>query len=75
MVEEKRDTVVVENDRNRSPVGWIIGVIVLVILVIWFFSTGGFGLFGGSTTTPQGGGDTTNIETPDTINVQPPAGQ
>lgn len=74
MAEEKRDTVVVEGDRSRSPLGWILAVVVLV-LVILFFMSGGFGLFGGGTTTPEGGGDTTNIEAPDNVNVQPPAGQ
>ncbi len=55
MVEERRDTVVVDNDRRSSPVGWIVAL-VLVVLVILFLMNGGFGLFGG--------GNTTNVETP-----------
>lgn len=65
MVEEKRDTVVVENDRNRSPLGWIIGLAIVVILIILFFSYGGFGLFTGGN-----GGSTTN----NSVNVQPSSG-
>jgi hypothetical protein len=72
MVEERRD-VVVEKDTNQSPLGWIIGLVVLIVLLLLFFMSGGFGLFSGTAT--QGGGDTTNVEAPDTVNVQPPAGQ
>ena len=67
MVEEKRDTVVVDNDRRSNPIGWIVAL-VIVVLVILFFMNGGFGLFGG-------GGDTTNVEAPTTTNVQPSTGQ
>jgi hypothetical protein len=63
MVEEKRETVVVEGDRDRSSVGWIIGVVVIIILLALFFMSGGFGLFGGSTTNTN------------STNVQPTTGQ
>ncbi len=67
MVEERRD-VVVERDSNSNPLGWIIGIIVLIVLLALFFMYGGFGLFSGAAPA----GDTTNIEAPETINVQPP---
>lgn len=70
MVDDRRDTVVVEKER-RSPLGWIIGLIVLLILLALFFSYGGFGMFGGDATTP----DSINVQTPDTVNVQPGTGQ
>lgn len=69
---DTRDTVVVEKDRS-SPVGWIVGLVVVIILLAIFFMSGGFGLFGGATT-PQGG-DTINVDTPEAINVQPGTGQ
>lgn len=70
--EEKRDTVIIEKDRGRSPVGWIVAVIVILLLVIAFFYYGGFGLFGGGTTNEGG---SVNVNTPDTVNVQPTTGQ
>jgi len=69
MIEDERNTVVVEKERS-NPLGWIIGAIVILILLAIFFSYGGFGLFNGGTST-QGGGDTVNVDTPDTVNVQP----
>lgn len=68
MVDEKRDTVVVRDDRTSNPIGWIIGVVVLVILALLFFSNGGFGLFGGGNTST---GDSVNVQTPDTVKVEP----
>lgn len=62
MVEERQDTVVVERDR-RSPVGWIIGLLAVLILLALFFSSNGFGLFG-SNAAPAG-----------PVNVQPSGGQ
>lgn len=61
-----RDIVVVNGERNSS-VGWIIGLIVLAILIILFFYFGGFELFTGANT----GTETINVETPETIQVQP----
>jgi len=74
MVEDNRDTVVVEKDRRSSPVGWIVGLVVVIILLAIFFMSGGFGLFNSETTAPQGG-DTINVDTPDSVNVQPGTGQ
>ena len=68
MVEDKRETVVVEGDRSRSSVGWIVALIVLLVLAFLFFMNGGFGLFGGSNSQ---GGDTINVDTPDSVNVTP----
>lgn len=66
MDEEKRETVVVDNGRSSNPLGWIIVIVVLVVLIALFLMNGGFGLFGGGTT---------NVEAPETINVQPSTGQ
>lgn len=71
---DTRDTVVVEKDRSGSPVGWIVGLVIVIILLAIFFMSGGFGLFGGGTATPQGG-NTLNVDTPDAVNVQPSTGQ
>lgn len=58
--DEGRDTVVVTEGRNSSPVGWIIGLILLLIILFLLFANP----FGG------GGGDTgTDVE------VQPPTNQ
>lgn len=67
MIEDEQKTVVVEKDRS-NPLGWIIGAIVILILLAIFFSYGGFGLFNGAA---QDGGDTVNVDTPNTVNVQP----
>ena len=60
MVDNGRDTVVVEKERSSSPIGWIVGIIVVLFLLAIFFSSGGFGLF--------------NVGTPSNVNIQP-AGQ
>lgn len=77
MIDDRRDTVVVEKDRSSNPLGWIIGVVLLLLLLLWFFTSGGFGLFGGAgeTAAPADNNDSINIETPDSINVQPNSGQ
>lgn len=72
MVEDRRETVVVEGDRRSSPVGWIVALVILFVLALLFFMNGGFGLFGGGTTD---GGDTINVDTPDSVNVTPTNGQ
>ena len=56
MVEEKRDTVVVEGDR-RPSYGWLIALVVIVLLIIAFFSFGGMNLFRGG-----GSSSTTNVQ-------------
>jgi len=71
---DTRDTVVVEKDRSSSPVGWIVGLVIVIILLAIFFMSGGFSMFGSGTAAPQGG-DTINVDTPDSVNVQPGAGQ
>lgn len=73
MVDDRRDTVIVEKDRGRSPIGWIIAVIVIILLVLAFFYYGGFGLFGGSNN--GGSGGNVNVNVPDTVKVQPTTGQ
>ena len=70
MDDGKRDTVVVDNGRKSSPIGWIIGLVVLLILILLLFGTGGFGLFNGAETTTDGA-ETINVDTPDNVNVQP----
>lgn len=77
MVDDRRDTVIVEKEKSSSPLGWIIGIVVVIVLIGIFFYYGGFGLFGGSnnTNTSNPSGGSVNIETPDTINVQPTTGQ
>ena len=71
MVEDLRETVVVDNGR-RSSFGWVIGVVVVLILLALFFMYGGFSLFAGGA---GGGTDTINVDTPDNVNVQPTTGQ
>ena len=63
MAEQERETVVVEGDR-RSSYGWLVALIVIILLVILFFAFGGMNLF-------NGGAETINVDTPDTIQVQP----
>lgn len=72
MEDDKREPVVVNNERRSSPLGWIIGLIVVVALLLIFFAMGGFGLFNGAGTT-DGGAETINVDTPDSVNVQPSA--
>lgn len=57
----RRDTVIVEKERASNPLGWIIGLILVILLVVAFFYYGGFGLFGGNTV---------NLNVPDSVNVQ-----
>ncbi|MFZ1250529.1 MAG: hypothetical protein WAR37_03750 [Candidatus Microsaccharimonas sp.] len=64
MAERERETVVV-NGGERSSYGWLIALIVIALIVILFFAFGGMNLFNG------GGVDTINVQTPDTIQVQP----
>lgn len=72
MVDDRRDTVIVEKDRG-NPVGWIIAVVVFLILLALFFMYGGLGIFGGNAT--PSGTDTINVDTPENINVQPSTNQ
>lgn len=67
MAEVNRETVVVEGNRSASH-GWLIALGIIVLLIILFFSFGGASMFGG-------GAETVNVETPNTVNVQPAAGQ
>lgn len=62
MVEEKRDTVVVEGDR-RPSYGWLIALVIVVVLIILFFVFGGMNWFNGGGN--GGSGATTNV------NIQP----
>jgi hypothetical protein len=72
MVDDRRDTVIIEKENSSSPLGWIIGLVVLLLLVIAFFYFGGFGMFSGGATSE--GGDV-NISVPESIEVQPTTGQ
>ena len=65
MAEVERETVVVDGDR-RPSYGWAIALGVILLLVILFFVFGGMDLFSGA-----GGTDTVNVDTPDTVQVQP----
>lgn len=67
MADTHRETVVVEGNHESSH-GWLIALGVIVLLLILFFSFGGASLFGG-------GSETVNVDTPNTVNVQPVAGQ
>jgi hypothetical protein len=62
MVEEKRETVVVEGNKDHSSFGWIVALVVILVLVALFFMSGDFGMFGSGS---SGGG----------TNVQPTTGQ
>jgi hypothetical protein len=73
MVDDRRDTVVVEKEKS-SPIGWIIGLVVFLIVLALFFMYGGFSMFGGGDITPDGS-NTINVETPDNVNVQPSGNQ
>lgn len=62
--ERERETVVVDGGDRRSSYGWLVALVVIVLLVILFFAFGGMNLF-------NGGAETINVQTPDTIKVQP----
>lgn len=67
MAEERRETVVVEgNNREPRSYGWIIALVVVIALIVLFFLFGGFNMFNGAADTKS-----VNVDTPDTINVQP----
>lgn len=72
MDNDKRDPVIINNERKSNPLGWIIGLVVVLVLLLAFFSMGGFGLFS-ETDGTDGGTETINVDTPDNINVQPSA--
>jgi hypothetical protein len=72
MEDNRRDTVVVEKERDSNPLGWIIGLIIAILLIAAFFYFGGFGLFGGGSTNEGG---SVNVTVPDTVQVQPTTGQ
>lgn len=65
MAERERETVVVDGER-RPSYGWLVVLTVIILLVILFFALGGMNLFNGAT-----GGDIINVDTPETIQVQP----
>mgnify|MGYP000858076923 CR=1 FL=1 len=69
MENDKSDPVIINNERRSNPLGWIIGVAVLVILVLIFFSMGGFGLFSGDSGTNDS--NSINVDTPDSVKVEP----
>lgn len=66
MVQRERETVVVDGDR-RPSYGWLVGLIVAVLLIILFFAFGGMSLFNGAGSDT----DTINVDTPDSVQVQP----
>ena len=68
MENDKSDPVIINNERRSSPLGWIIGVAVVVILVLIFFSMGGFGLFSGDSSTNDS--NSINVDTPDSVKVE-----
>lgn len=61
----ERETVIVDGDR-RSPIGWLVGLAIFILLIILFFALGGANLFNGTS-----GTDTVNVDVPDTVQVQP----
>ena len=68
MAEERRETVVVEgNDRQPRSYGWVVALVVVIVLLILFFVFGGFNMFGGGANNTK----SVNVDTPDTVNVQP----
>ena len=64
---DRKETVIIDKGEKRSSGGWIVGLVVAILLVLLFFGTNGFGLFG------MAGNDTNsiNVDTPDTVQVQP----
>lgn len=72
MDNENREPVIINNERRSSPLGWILALVVLAVLALLFFWTNGFGLLGGteeSTTTDDS--NSINVDTPDSVNVEP----
>ena len=65
MAVHEKETVVVNGERS-SPVGWIIGVVIFLLLVLAFFMFGGMDMFDGSEST-----ETINVEAPESVQVQP----
>ncbi len=63
MAEVDRETVVVEGDR-RSSYGWVIALGVILLIIVLFFLFGGANMF-------NGGAETVNVDTPDSVQVQP----
>lgn len=63
MALHEKETVVVSGE-DRSSGSWIIGLVVLILLVLAFLYFGGLNMFGGT-------GAGVNVETPQTIEVQP----
>lgn len=68
MDNDKREPVIINNERKSNPIGWIIGLVVVLVLVFLFFSMGGFGLFGG---TAADDSNSINVDTPDSVNIEP----
>lgn len=71
--DDRQDTVIVEKDHERNPLGWIIAIVIIILLILAFFYYGGFGLFGGSTNN-GGSGGSVNVNTPGTTQPQPSTG-
>ncbi len=70
MAEVNRETVVVDGNRSSSY-GWLIALGVIVLLVILFFTFGGASLFNGTATESGSDTQTINVDTPDSVQVQP----
>ena len=65
---EEREPVIINNERKSNPLGWIIGLVVVVALLLLFFAMGGFGLFTGNGTDSS---NSINVDTPNNVNVKP----
>ncbi len=57
---QERDPVIINNERKSNPLGWIIGLVVVVALLLLFFAMGGFGLFTGGSDSNS----SVNVDTP-----------
>lgn len=76
--DQRRDTVVV-TEGSKSPIGWIIGLIVLLLILFFLFANPFSNNDGDGTDIQVPGGDTnieapdgdTNIDVPDFETVQP----
>lgn len=66
MAQRDRETVVVDGGRDRTSYGWLIALLVIVGLIILFFLFGGMNLFNGGSDS-----QTVNVDTPDTVKVEP----